>query len=320
LRSSDSDMDPLSQAIALLKPQAIAWRILEGHGDWALRAPANDFVVFGQMTEGACEAVLADGTVLALDEGDFLLMYKPRPWVARTSSHAEPVELKAAIADPSLLQSVGAAPRIVRLMAGAFVFGAPNAELLDSLLPSVVHVRAAEVRANHLSALLKVLADEGLADRPGRSLVLDRLLEIMLVEALRRRPDGLEKRRPGLLGGLADPRIGAALSLMHQDARRAWTVAEVARAVGMSRSAFAARFAETVGTPPMDYLLGWRMTMARAALISAKLPMAEVAEMAGYTSVSAFSTAFSRTTGTSPSRYARTIAPSTFADPLHGPD
>ncbi|HUO21387.1 MAG TPA: cupin domain-containing protein [Caulobacteraceae bacterium] len=309
-------MDPLSQTIALLHPQTIAWRLLEGHDGWALRAPANDFVVFGQMIEGACEAVLADGTILALDEGDFLLMHRPKSWVARTARDAEPVELKAAIADPGLLRSGASDPRIVRLMAGAFVFGAPNAALLDSLAPSVVHVRAAEVRSNPLGSLLRVLMDEGLADRPGRSLVLDRLLEIMLVEALRRRPDAAQQPRPGLLAGLADPKVGAALALMHADARRAWTVAELARGVGMSRSAFAARFAETIGAPPMDYLLGWRMMLARDALVSSKAPLAQVAELAGYASVSAFSTAFSRANGQSPSRYARTVAPPAFPDPM----
>ncbi len=311
-------MDPLSQAIALLKPQAIAWRILEGRGDWALRAPANDFVVFGQMIEGAGEAALADGTVLALDEGDFLLMHRPRTWVARTSREAEPVDLKAVIADRRLLQSDNHDPRVVRFMAGAFVFGNPNIALLDSLMPSVVHVQAAEAQANHLTALLKVLSDEGLAERPGRSLVMDRLLEIMLVEALRRRPGGSAGPRKGLLAGLEDARIGAALRFIHEDAQRPWTVAELAKHVGMSRSAFAAHFAETVGAPPMEYLLTWRMTLAKAALTSSKAPMAEVAELAGYASVSAFSTAFSRATGLSPSRYARSLAPPVFTDPLEG--
>jgi AraC-like DNA-binding protein len=103
---------------------------------------------------------------------------------------------------------------------------------------------------------------------------------------------------------------------MHGDAQRSWTVADVARAVGMSRSAFAARFADTVGLPPMDYLFNWRMTLARAALTSSKVPMVQVAEIAGYGSVSAFSTAFSRATGQSPSQYARTVTAPIHVDPL----
>ena len=90
---------------------------------------------------------------------------------------------------------------------------------------------------------------------------------------------------------------------MHGDVRRPWTVAELARKVGMSRSSFAARFADTVGAPPIDYLSRWRMSLAKAALTSSKQPMSDIARLAGYQSVSAFSTAFSRATGCTPTDY-----------------
>ena len=95
---------------------------------------------------------------------------------------------------------------------------------------------------------------------------------------------------------------------MHEDARRSWTVAALAAAVGMSRSAFAARFTEIVGPSPIEYLAHWRMTLAKAALASPSRPMTEIAEIAGYRSVSAFSTGFKRATGMSPKAYARSLA------------
>jgi AraC-like DNA-binding protein len=113
--------------------------------------------------------------------------------------------------------------------------------------------------------------------------------------------------RSSLLSGLADAKIGQALRIMHADAKRPWTLAELAREVGMSRSAFASRFAQMVGTPPIEYLSNWRMTLAKSALASAEVSMGDVAEMAGYQSVSAFSTAFKRETGLSPTLYVQSL-------------
>ena len=94
---------------------------------------------------------------------------------------------------------------------------------------------------------------------------------------------------------------------MHADTKRPWTLAALAREVGMSRSAFASRFAQLVGVPPIEYLANWRMTLAKSALASSEVPMADIAEMAGYQSVSAFSTAFKRETGLSPTLYVRSL-------------
>lgn len=297
-------MDPLSQAIALLKPEAKAWRVFEAHDAWSVRFPETDHVVFGQIIEGACEVRLAEGAALDLGTGDFILINAPKPWIARTSGDIVPVDLKSVIADRALLLTAEAA-RVTRFIAGAFVLAAPNADLLASLMPRVVHVRGADVAAGRLGAMLKLLGDEALTERPGRSLVLERLLELILVESLRHAPAALVDARPGLLAGLADARIGVALRAMHKEVQRPWTVAELARRAGMSRSAFAARFAETVGSSPIEYLWAWRIALAKSALRSSDKPMTEVAELAGYASVSAFSTAFSRASGVSPTAYAR---------------
>ena len=299
-------MDPLSQVIALLKPQPQYWRVIEAHDVWSIRFPTTDVVVFGQLIEGTCQIELADGSGMAFQAGDFLLMAAPSSWTMGIPGSGPPINLKSVAADPGLLLSAACDPTITRVIAGAFVFTAPNADLLAGLMPPVIHVRGADIVAGRLGALLKLVGDEALASRPGRSLVLDRLLEIILVEALRHRPTKLTDERRGLVAALEDAQIGAALRLMHEDVRRPWTVAALARQVGMSRSSFAARFTESVGLPPFDYLLNWRINLAKAALTSSKKPMSEIAELAGYQSVSAFSTAFSRTTGASPTAYIRT--------------
>jgi transcriptional regulator GlxA family with amidase domain len=133
--------------------------------------------------------------------------------------------------------------------------------------------------------------------------VLGRLVEILLIEALRCSPG--EDAPPGLLRGLADPRLAPAIRQMHAQLARPWTVAQLARTAALSRSAFFERFARTVGLSPMEYLLGWRMAVARDLLRREAVGVAEVAERVGYGSASTFSTAFRRQVGQPPSRWAR---------------
>ncbi|HWO09832.1 MAG TPA: cupin domain-containing protein, partial [Polyangiaceae bacterium] len=186
----------------------------------------------------------------------------------------------------------------VRMLGGYFTFDSPNAALLVSLLPALVHVRGVE----RLSVLVRLVADESKEQRSGRDLVLTRLVEVLLIEALR--SGASEGAPPGLLRGLCDARLAPALRQMHGQLARAWTVTQLAKAAALSRSAFFERFTRTVGLRPMEYLLAWRMAVARD-LLRQDLGIAQVAERVGYGSASSFSTAFSRHVGQPPSHYAR---------------
>src|SRR5271165_2744526 len=186
--SPAEDVDPLSQMIALVKPQALQWRVAEAHDAWTLRFPAVDAVVFGQLLEGFCHVEREDGICFDLRPGDFMLMASPPSWTARPPGGGPPTEIQSYIDDPSRLRGSSDNPTVTRFLAGYFTFAAENADLMASLMLPVVHVRADEVEAGRLGVLLNLLGDEAVANRPGRSLVLDRLLEITLVEALRRRP------------------------------------------------------------------------------------------------------------------------------------
>ncbi len=218
------------------------------------------------------------------------------------------VELKALFADPKLIQVSGAPEVVTRFVGGYFSFATASADLLARLMLPVVHVRAAEVAASRLGGLMTMLGEEAEGDRVGRGHVLERLLELILVEALRQPGVGWSQAEPGMLKGLADPKIAKALRRFHEDAIRPWTVAELAQTAGMSRSAFALRFAEVVGQTPIDYLSSWRMTVARQALETRTKPLADIAELAGYQSVSAFSTAFRRLTGEAPTAYLQALS------------
>jgi transcriptional regulator GlxA family with amidase domain len=154
-----------------------------------------------------------------------------------------------------------------------------------------------------LSVLVRLVGEEASERRSGRDLVLTRLVEVLLIEALRATPS--DDAPPGLLRGLADARLAPAIRLMHGQLARSWTVAQLARTAALSRSAFFERFTRTVGLSPMGYLLAWRMVVAKDLLRRRDLGVAEVAERVGYGSASTFSTAFSRHVGRPPGRYAR---------------
>jgi transcriptional regulator GlxA family with amidase domain len=152
---------------------------------------------------------------------------------------------------------------------------------------------------------VRLVGEESNERRSGRELVLTRLVEVLLIEALRSTSG--DEPPPGLLRGLADAWLAPALRQMHGQLARPWTVAQLAKASALSRSAFFERFARTVGMSPMEYLLAWRMAVARDLLRRSDLGIAEVAERVGYGSASTFSTAFSRHVGQPPRRYARAV-------------
>jgi AraC-like DNA-binding protein len=300
-------MDPLSQIIGLLKPQAIFWRMVEAHGAWTIGFRPTNVVVFGQIIEGVCHVEREDGISFDLDAGDFMLMAAPPNWTMAAFGGGIAVDFRAIVEDPRLLLSAGQPAHVTKFIAGNFKFADANRHLVSTLMPPIVQVRANEIAAGRLGALLAAFGDEAIADRPGRSLVLDRLLGVILIEALRYRPADIGTGGRGLLAGLADSKIECALRIMHADTKQPWTLAALAREVGMSRSAFASRFAQIVGVPPIEYLANWRMTLAKSALAASEVPMIDIAEMAGYQSVSAFSTAFKRETGLSPTLYVRSL-------------
>jgi AraC-like DNA-binding protein len=294
--------DPLSEVIALLQPRTVFSKRISGAGRWGVRYSDFGQPSFCAVLEGRCRLAVDGQPALVLEAGDFVLLPATPGF---TMSGFEPVrpERIDPKATPSSAGEVrhgtrGGRPD-VRLLGGYFVFDSPDASLLVSLLPAVVHVRGVE----RLSVLVRLVGDESIAQRSGRELVLARLVEILLIEALRSTPG--DDAPAGLLRGLADARVAPALRRMHGQLTRAWTVAQLAKTAGLSRSAFFDRFSRSVGMPPMEYLLAWRMAVARDLLRRHELGVAEVAERVGYGSASTFSTAFSRHVGQPPSRYAR---------------
>ena len=154
--------------------------------------------------------------------------------------------------------------------------------------------------AGWLGEFARVARVESTAKRRGGESVLAKLSELMFIEVLRRYLEDLPPDRAGWLAGLRDPLVGKALSLIHGEPAQNWTIEELAREAGASRSVLAERFAALVGTPPMQYLTLWRMQMA-AGLLKSGANIASVAAATGYGSEAAFSRAFKKVVGASPS-------------------
>ena len=295
--------DPLSEVIALLQPRAVFSRRISGAGRWGVRYSAFGQPSFCAVLEGSCRLTVDGHRPLTLEANDFVLLPATPGF---TMSGFEPVRFERF--DPHMTSKVlgevrhgtrGGRPD-VRLLGGWFVFDSPDRALLVSLLPSLVHVRDVD----RLSVLVRLVGEEASEQRPGRDLVLARLVEVLLIEALRATTPA-EDAPPGLLRGLTDAHLASAIRQMHGQLARSWTVAQLAKTAALSRSAFFERFTRTVGLPPMEYLFAWRMAVAKHLLGRHDLGLAEVAERVGYGSASTFSTAFSRFVGRPPRRYAR---------------
>jgi AraC-like DNA-binding protein len=188
------------------------------------------------------------------------------------------------------------------LCVGHIAFDDSNASLLTDLLPPLVIVRAADPRGNELGQLITLLATEVEATAAGGPLVQNHLAQILLVHMLRAHA-GQTDQPTGWLGALNQDGIGAALRAVHADVAHSWTLQELADISHMSRSAFAQSFKNHVGVPPLDYLIRWRMNLARNALARDTLSISELARATGYQSESAFSTAFRRVVGSSPTKF-----------------
>lgn len=293
-------VDPLSDVITLLRPRTVFSKGISGAGRWAVRYSDFGQPSFCAVLEGSCRLAVDGNESIVLEAGDFVLLPATPGFVM---SGFEPVQPK--FFDPKVTPAPAEEVRHgrqdgdpdVRLLGGYFVFDSPDAGLLVSLLPAVVHVRSVE----RLAMLVGLVREETRDQRPGRDLVLARLVEVLLIEALRSMPDA----SPGLLRGLGDSRLAAAMRQMHGDPAKSWTVAQLAKVAALSRSTFYERFTRAVGLPPMEYLLAWRMALAKDLLGRQHVALADVAERVGYSSASTFSTAFSRHVGQPPGQFAR---------------
>lgn len=178
-----------------------------------------------------------------------------------------------------------------------------------STLPATMRLSLEQsAAAEWIRSTLQYAAAEVTAGRPGSETVLAKLSELLFVEAVRRYAETLPEDRTGWLAGLRDPHVARALALLHRDIKRPWTVDELGRQVGLSRSVLAERFTRLIGVAPMRYLADWRMQVA-AQELRGRASLGQVASRVGYESEAAFSRAFKKAFGTAPATWRRSRSP-----------
>lgn len=296
-------MDPLSEIITLLRPHAAMSKPITARGRWGIRYRAHDAPGFMLIIAGHAWVTFAGSAPLRLAQGDFLLM----PTTPAFSLGSEP-GLASLVLEPSnepVRHGEQAGEPDFLALGGSFSFERVNAPLLLALLPDLIHIQASQGTAGRLGRIIHLLAEECTSSHPGKDLIIQRMLEVLLVEALRWEGIGHDAASAGLLAGVRDPALARALQAMHADIRAHWTVAHLARIAGMSRSAFSARFGLIVGCAPMEYLTRWRMAVAKDALARGGKSLDRIADEIGYDSASAFSTAFRKRLGCPPGNFAR---------------
>jgi len=203
----------------------------------------------------------------------------------------------------------GGAPTTIT--GGAVRFDHPAAYRLVTLLPKVITVEASNSpELESIQSTLRLMAVEAQELRPGGEVVVTRLADILVIQAIRSWMAQDPAAQTGWLGALQDKQIARALALVHRDLSHAWTVESLAHEVAMSRSAFTARFTSLVGEPVMHYVARWRMNVALAWLKADNVPLAEVAGRLGYESEAAFRRTFKRMIGLSPGAVRRRAATS----------
>lgn len=286
------------------KPQAILPKVLPG---------AEHLISYHVITEGRCFANLIGEEPIAVDAGEIIVFTRGDPHVV-----ASRPGMRAREPNPESLYGEGAAhqpffvdigedgPVTAKFVCGFLACDArPFNPLLDNL-PRVIKVAAGPGGGGGwLGQFVHVATNETADKRAGSESVLAKLSELMFIEVVRRHIESMPPAQIGWLAGLRDPFVGKALSLMHARPAHNWTIDDLARDVGLSRSVLAERFNDLVGIPPIQYLAQWRMQIAVGLLASGNTNIANIAAETGYSSEAAFSRAFKRMMGVSPSEHRR---------------
>jgi AraC-like DNA-binding protein len=268
-------------------------------------APGSDHVLpFHLITQGPIWFNIADEEPARLDEGDIIVLPRGNRHALSNEANTESLPVSAyhelIAGSPPMLVWDGPGPE-ARVLCGFFSCqGRLYNPLLDSL-PAVIVIRRDANRTPWLTAMLERTFDETLEDRQGGSALVERMTSLLFMEVVQRYLDG--NAAQGWLAALSDPVVGQVLRLMHEKPAHPWTVDELAKQAGVSRSVLADRFVETMSMSPIRYLTGWRMELAAGRLLETGDAIAEIAADVGYESESSFSRAFKRYVGQPPAAW-----------------
>lgn len=295
-------------AIRLERSHYLRWQLT---APWGIDVQELETAAFVMLDSGQCWLIMDEQEPLVVTAGDLLVFprgthhYIADSISTSTIEHGEILKM----ANPEgLVVNWGGGGTPTTFVCGMFHFEGGNDHPLFSMLPQVIHIKGSQGRANDsLDMTLKFMATEVGSDNPGAETIVGRMIDVLFVQAVRAWMENQPSNQKDWLTALADPLIGSALGLIHEDPGQSWTVVALAERVGMSRSAFAARFTELVGWPPLQYITKWRMQLATNWLKRSDISLREIAERVGYQSESPFHKAFKRQVGVSPGAYRRDL-------------
>jgi len=298
--------DPLAETLHMLKLTGSLYCRGMLTAPWAVAIPRLEGVMtFLVVTSGACWLQLEGLEPRLLQPGSLALIPHGTPHLLSSAPGLEgdplfdlPVEK---VSERYEIMRHGGGGELTRTMYGVVRFDDVAAEHLLGLLPEMIFIDSWDDQTGGwLQSTLRFIANEAASLKPGGETVITRLSDVVVIQAIRSWLDTSPTADTGWLAALRDPQIGKALAVMHRRPGEDWSVDTLAGQVGMSRSAFAARFAELVGQTPLRYLTEWRMRMARSRLIDSNDALAAISMDLGYQSEAAFCRAFKRVFGQPP--------------------
>jgi AraC-like DNA-binding protein len=303
-------MDPLSGVLDLSRVRGAVMLSVRARAPWGLDLPQRSGASFHAFTSGMAWLRVDESEPLQLMPGDVFLL----PAGTRHRLSSEPdgrcvpfdTSLHERLMTPDGDLALGASGAATTFVCAAFDYDLDVGEPLMGLLPPVIHVPADPVGGRDIAAIVELLAMEVGARRPGSRAAAARLIDTLLIAAIRHWLDRqADSETPSWLRALRDPSLARVLAAMHERPAEPWTVESLAHEVHVSRATLARRFPQVVGEPPLTYLARWRMHLAAQRLKYSTDTVEAIAREVGYTSEYAFNRAFARHRGQPPGRYRR---------------
>src|SRR6478609_3496152 len=315
--------DTLSDVLRAVRLTGAVFFAIDASNPWVTEAPpasaiaphimpgVEHVIEYHVVTAGSCWGGVVGEPAIRLEAGDIIVFPQGDPHVIssapgmRAELDLSPHERASQSPLPIAISIDGGGSERTQMICGFLGCDARPFNPLLATLPRVMHLRGSAENSSISRNLLELAVAESAAPKPGSECLLSRLSELLFVEVVRRYVAALPGEAAGWLAGLRDEQIGRALQKLHQRPAHPWTLEELAKDVGMSRSMLAERFTHFVGIPPIQYLAQWRIQLAAGLLRSNNSGLAEIAERVGYGSEAALSRAFKRWVGVAPALYRR---------------